>query len=480
MGKGKRHKKGRGQSPKKALIRQCTWCKKILKAGSYQTVHNEAFCGDTCLSEWQTRQNIIHRKVDGQKAPIPLHGVKVGEVYDSAAPAVPPGEGLPRLMTVAEFLEGRSDREIEELAARLADRNKPRQHPWLTPYNIVLVSLLLLITGLALVLNHRKNHYYTVALANKHNAEKLASALQSLSPASVSIDTSGLRVDTRIAIVNNGRSRDSLSAFREVTPLPFSRQIDYGAGQRFVPNQYSANLNFSRGDFHKKQVALTFDGAAHSQETNAILDTLKSRGVRATMFLTRDFILRSLGLVRRMASEGHVVGNHTATHPHLTTLERNGLQETTPGVTREYLETELKKVQEACAQNNIALAPIWRAPYGETNRAINAWAEGLGLKHIGWTQGTTWRTTMDTNDWVVSPGDKGFFHPQEVIEKLLRFGKGTAYGLNGGIILMHLGTLRKEGKMVTALGTLIDSLRNRGYEFVTVPQMLEAAGAPAN
>ncbi|MFH0919943.1 MAG: polysaccharide deacetylase family protein [Fibrobacterota bacterium] len=535
------------------LIRQCVWCKKILKAGEYRSIHNEAFCGDTCQSEWQTRQSIIHRKVDWQKAPIALSGIKVGEMRDNAAPeapiALPTSENAFKAMTVAEFLEGRTDAEIEELAERLAARNRPRFR-WRTPYNIAVATLVVVFAALLLFLNNRKNSYYTIALANKRNTEKLAGTLDSLHAATVPVDTAGLtllfpsdghaqkprnmnisgqgpdsmavtlivnrrvratkkigegrflfdnvrldegrntvtvkgvdaadKVCERSVTVWAGASRDSLSAYREVTPLPFSRQIDYSSAQPLVPNLYAEHLNFSRGDFHKKWIALTFDGAGHSQETEAILDTLRDRGVKATMFMTRGFILNNLAKVRRMDSEGHVIGNHTSTHPHLTTLEQNGLQETSPGVTQEFLARELNGMQEVCDKNSIPLPRIWRAPYGEQNRAINAWGEALGYRHIGWTQGTTWRTTMDTNDWVVAPGDKGFFYPQEVLQKLLQFGKGTEYGLNGGIILMHLGTLRKEGKMVTALGTLIDSLKNRGYEFVTVPQMLDNARPASN
>jgi peptidoglycan/xylan/chitin deacetylase (PgdA/CDA1 family) len=286
------------------------------------------------------------------------------------------------------------------------------------------------------------------------------------------------RVYEKALTVRIGREEavEASAAFQEGTPIVPRRRINYLKAQTFVPDQYASSLNFTRGSRDQKRVALTFDGGAHAREAPDILDTLKNRQVKATFFLTGYFIRKYPDLVRRMHGEGHVLGNHLDSHPHLTTWEENGMQNTRPGVTQAFLADELRKVDERFRKMGIRTSRTWRAPYGEQNRQINQWGESAGYRHVGWTQGTSWRMNLDTNDWVVKPGDPGYFSSAEAIKKILSFGNGTGYGLNGGIVLMHAGTIRKTDKLYRQLGTLIDSLKSRGYELVTATEMMNGAG----
>lgn len=238
-------------------------------------------------------------------------------------------------------------------------------------------------------------------------------------------------------------------------------------------------VSFDNGDVDKPLVCLTFDGGAHANAAPAILDTLNSRSVHATMFLTGRFMRRYPELVRRMVDAGHEIGNHTMNHPRLTSWARDRTHTTLPDVTREFLGRELRGAEEIFSRiSGRDLAPIWRAPYGERNRRICIWARRWGYLHVGWRQGRTWRENLDSNDWVPDEETPGYHSPREVMEKIMTLAAVEPHGLNGGIVLMHLGTAREDPKeqVHRILGRLIDRLSGLGYRFVTATTMMKASG----
>jgi peptidoglycan/xylan/chitin deacetylase (PgdA/CDA1 family) len=232
-----------------------------------------------------------------------------------------------------------------------------------------------------------------------------------------------------------------------------------------LPPQGADNL--IRGPLGRREIFLTFDGGSNANATEAILDTLSKEGIHATMFLTGEFLQRYPDLVRRIAEGGHVVGNHTFSHPHLTTYSFNGRQATLAGVTREFLQGQL---QRAAGLYRIVtgkgMAPLWRAPFGEFNREILGWAQQAGYRHVYWTP------HMDTLDWVPSAGDPLFRSPQQILQNLMRVTATQPGGADGGIVLMHLGTERENSlRADTILPELIGRWRAQGYNFSTVDQV---------
>jgi len=228
--------------------------------------------------------------------------------------------------------------------------------------------------------------------------------------------------------------------------------------------------------------ALTFDGGSIANAAGDIFDTLASRGVKSTIFLTGDFIRRFPQVVIRAVGEGHEIGNHTHRHQHLTTYAENGRQSTRPEVTRQFITNELVGAARILAdRTGLRFAPFWRAPYGEYNNQICLWAFEAGYIHIGWRQGGSWSRNLDTNDWVPNEETPGYRSPLEVYDKIVRIAAQPG-GLNGGIILMHLGTERKvrSEQVHIILGRLIDTLRSMGYEPVTVSELLHRSGVNLN
>jgi len=124
------------------------------------------------------------------------------------------------------------------------------------------------------------------------------------------------------------------------------------------------------------------------------------------------------------------------------------------------------------------MLPIWRAPYGERNREICLWAQQSGYLHIGWKQARYWRQNFDTNDWVPDSETPGYYTPEETLKKFNALADLQPFGMNGAIILMHLGTQRKQKdqQIHLILGLLIDQLREKGYAFVPISVLLKESG----
>jgi peptidoglycan/xylan/chitin deacetylase (PgdA/CDA1 family) len=237
-------------------------------------------------------------------------------------------------------------------------------------------------------------------------------------------------------------------------------------------------FSFDNGTTQKKLVAITFDGSDHANAATDILDTLASRNVRSTMFLSGQFLRKHPDVVRRILSEGHEVGNHTFSHPHLTSYAQDHTQTTLPSVSETLLGRELAKTDSLFfALTQARLSPLWRAPYGEYNRTICIWGQRAGYLHIGWRHGRSWRQSLDSNDWIPDEEAPGYHTPQEVFDKIVSMANDPENNLSGGIVLMHLGTVRtsRDRQVHLILGKLIDTLQRLDYQFVTVSTLLDDA-----
>ncbi|MFQ5824021.1 MAG: polysaccharide deacetylase family protein [bacterium] len=266
---------------------------------------------------------------------------------------------------------------------------------------------------------------------------------------------------------NNSFTVKSISENGKVTIL---EKIDIVYNNPTI--HYLAN-NVTRGIILEPKVALTFDGGYVANTSQEILDILKGKNLKCTFFLTGTYIKNYPKIVQRIVADGHEVGNHTWSHPHLTTFTENSIHLTQSRVTREFLQNELKQTAALfTAYTGKTMAPYWRAPYGEHNLEIREWAAELGYRHIEWTLGQNWENNMDTMDWVADTTSPAYRSADEILDKILNFGNGSEFGANGTIILMHLGTLRDKDFPHRKLPKIIDGLREQGYELVTISQMV--------
>ncbi len=243
------------------------------------------------------------------------------------------------------------------------------------------------------------------------------------------------------------------------------------------PEALASHDDFNRGNPDHRRVAITFDGGSYSNAAERILEVLNRRGLKATFFLTGEFIKRYPDVTRQIASAGHEVGNHMYSHPHLTTFAENFRQEVLPGVTREFVIEELKKNEELFeGLTGKKMVPLWRAPYGEQNETIRQWAGQAGYRHVSWTFDPKTRKSLDGLDWVSDTDSALYLTSDQIVRKILSFDRETDMGLAGGIVLLHLGSERKIDPFYPKLDTLIEQLEKRGYKLGMVSNLFERKG----
>ncbi|CAL9350765.1 hypothetical protein SUDANB6_00463 [Streptomyces sp. enrichment culture] len=184
-----------------------------------------------------------------------------------------------------------------------------------------------------------------------------------------------------------------------------------------------------------RTMVLTFDDGPDPRYTPDILDTLAEYEVRAMFFVCGEMADGNRDLLARMADDGHVVGNHTWSHPLLTRL------------TRRRIRREMERTCEVIEKAYGAL-PLWfRAPYGAWNRAAFQLGAELGMEPLAWT--------VDTLDWT-TPGSRTIVDRVE---------DGAAPGV---VVLSHdAGGDRSQS--VTALRRYLPRLLDSGYH-ITVPR----------
>ncbi|MFF2091786.1 polysaccharide deacetylase family protein [Paenibacillus sp. NPDC058174] len=200
------------------------------------------------------------------------------------------------------------------------------------------------------------------------------------------------------------------------------------------------------GPRNKKRVALTFDDAPDSRFTPAVLDVLAKYDVCATFFVVGSRAAQKPDLVRRMSRECHAVGNHSYNHAVMSKLSKEAFRK------------QISRT-DAIVNGIIGYHPRYiRPPYGEILPAQVAWAKKNQFVVVNWD--------VDSVDWRNNPST----------ETVLRNIRRTLQP--GSIILQHAGggSSQDLSGTVNALPRLISSLRQKGYEFVTLPELL---GKPA-
>lgn len=182
----------------------------------------------------------------------------------------------------------------------------------------------------------------------------------------------------------------------------------------------------------EKYVAITFDDGPDGKTTENLLEGLKERGVVATFFIVGENIEGNEEVIKKMYEEGHLIGNHTYSHINL-------------------MQTDMKKSLEEIEKTNEKIYEITgyypqyiRAPYGKYDRQLE---DNVDMIPVFWD--------VDPNDWNTKDCGKVV---RTVVDSVS----------DGDIILMH----DIYNSSVVAALEIIDELRQRGYVFVTVDQII--------
>ena len=215
----------------------------------------------------------------------------------------------------------------------------------------------------------------------------------------------------------------------------------------------------------RRIIALTFDAGSGSNGADSLIDIITGRGLHLTFFLTGAFIRHYPEIVKRLMENRQEIGNHTYNHPSLTTWSENSRNDLRDYVDRGFILNQLQRTDSLYYELTGAhMHPYWRAPFGEYNKEILGWAALAGYKHIGWSPG------CDTRDWVIDTNSPLYLSSTQIYEKLMHMEE--AGKLKGAIILMHLNSERKSDPLYRTLPRIIDELSRRGYQIMTISELL--------
>ncbi len=197
-----------------------------------------------------------------------------------------------------------------------------------------------------------------------------------------------------------------------------------------------------------RQLALTFDDGPNDPYTLRLLDVLARHNVHATFFLIGSRVQQRPDVAREIAAAGHIIANHTFTHPLLTF---KGAAE----IRRELSQTR-SAMQDAIGDHS----NLFRPPFGGRRPAVLRIARELGLQPVMWN--------VTGYDWNAPPATT----IEEKVTKQIR---------GGDVILLHDGGHKAMGadrsQTVLATDHLIARYKSEGYEFATISQMMQREAA---
>lgn len=192
------------------------------------------------------------------------------------------------------------------------------------------------------------------------------------------------------------------------------------------------------GDTSQKELYLTFDNGYENGYTPKILDILKEKKVPAAFFITGHYVKDQPDLVKRMAEEGHLIGNHSWSHPDMSGISDVQI--------REELAKVKKQVTELTGQKEM---DYLRPPRGIFNERVLAISKESGYTNVFWS--------IAYKDWDTKVQRGSQFAYDQVMAQLHP----------GAVILLH--SVSKDN--TEALGRIIDDARQKGYEFKSLPQL---------
>lgn len=236
----------------------------------------------------------------------------------------------------------------------------------------------------------------------------------------------------------------SFTLFMKVGIIVLSIIAIIGFGIQILPNSVTVSTINSKRDLpiysvdtEEHKVALSFDSAWGNEDIKEILSILKKYDVRATFFMTGDWVEKYPKEVKAIAAAGHDLGNHSENHKQMTILSKDECIE-------EIMEVHDKVEELTGKQMN-----LFRAPYGDYNNSLVSTAKDCGYYTIQWN--------IDSYDWK----DYG-------VDAILNRVVDSKDLGNGSIILLHNGAKYT----VEALEAIIVGLQDKNYEIVPVSELI--------
>jgi len=207
---------------------------------------------------------------------------------------------------------------------------------------------------------------------------------------------------------------------------------------------------YSNGNRGRHQIALTFDDGPNEPYTSQVLNILMKYGVKATFFFIGQNAQHYPKVCQRVLAEGNVIGNHS--YHHYKSLWLRWGKATV---------REIDLARQAIHEVTGYQPELFRPPHGFRTPWLMHTIHRLGYTVVTWDN--------MTNDWKAEKPAK------EIVDAIVKRAK------SGGIIVLHDGRSTKEGydrsQMLQALPHIIEEVRKGGFDFVTIPELLQDEAA---
>jgi endoglucanase len=221
-----------------------------------------------------------------------------------------------------------------------------------------------------------------------------------------------------------------------------------------------------RGDTSKKELALVFTGDTYANSAEPILGSLKERGIPASFFITGNFARNPdfRPAIDRLLAAGHYLGPHSDSHPLYCEWGDRDKSLISAAEFKDDLNANLAALR-AVGGLKEGTPVLFIPPYEWYNRDQTKWCDEMGVTLINFTPGS------GSNRDYVPEGERTFVPSKELRDDILAYEQKDPHGLNGFLLLMHIGAQRQD-LLHTQLGSICDELTSRGYKFVRVDKLL--------
>ena len=253
-------------------------------------------------------------------------------------------------------------------------------------------------------------------------------------------------------------------------PIPSHVAPDNQNGDSLVKkNIIDVHGAIIRGDVSQRKIALVFTGDEFADGGEHIRKTLRSREVKGAFFLTGNFYRNKIfaNLIRRLREDGHYLGAHSDKHLlYADWTKRDSLLVTEEQFTEDILLNYQRMKTFGIKKED---APYFLPPYEWYNIHVAQWTEALGLRLVNFSPGT-----RSTADYTYPEMGERYVSSEEIYRSIIRCEEEDPHGLNGFILLVHIGTdPRRTDKFYLQLDKLLNELKSRGYTFVPLRKLLE-------
>ena len=228
-------------------------------------------------------------------------------------------------------------------------------------------------------------------------------------------------------------------------------------------NVYEQAGGIIKGNPNKKNITLVFTADEWADGADDIIATLKKNKIKGAFFFTGKFFQLHADVVRRLVADGHYVGSHSYGHLLYSPWENRDSML----VTKQQFMDDMRKSYAMLASFGITQdkAPFFIPPYEYYNSTVCSWSRQMGLQIINFTPGT------GTNADYTIPSMKNYRSSDALEKRLLDYER--AHTLNGHFLMIHFGTSpQRTDKFYRRLPHVIKTLRHRGYDFVSLEDMI--------